>query len=568
LKRNLNKVIFFSLLFSVIIFIQSELIRVDPLLDYDDDIIVNPLKSLSPPYITNYLKLSRAGKIMDVQPVRDLSYSLDLWIKSHFGIGFHHSQNVLIWFILLIVFYRLYMLLQINEYIAGCLVALYGLNPCFWNTLCWISGRKHLLSAMCITSATYIFLKTLIRDQSFKFFNTLGILILYTLACFSQPISLGWPAFVILSVVFYKKEEASIYFKQFYFKILLLGLLIIGSFCAYLNYQYYSGSYVASTGIVKFITNSPEAVSIKILSLGRSFLQSVFSFVPTPTPYYPGSILNLVGMTFLAISIFIMIKFRRRIIILFFIYSMLPLIVVNLKTTQVFGSDTYLLSTGIGIYLLIGILLNQFIKLKESFKSKLILIFVYIIFLIPYIYLSSKVSKSFETSSSLFERAYIVEPTPFNLRVFVYQTQERGEYEKAYPYALRLFEWEPYAPFVDLVFGITIYKNRILKNEEKIMVLQTAVKKHPDLPWIRYYLSLLYSLKGDYQRAFNVFEVFKDNDFLLFENDLSQVFGVYLRSCKFSHQDCEELEFRINRFRKSSPLWNEELFKNSLEINF
>jgi tetratricopeptide (TPR) repeat protein len=348
----------------------------------------------------------------------------------------------------------------------------------------------------------------------------------------------------------------------------LLGLLIIGSFCAYLNYQYYSGSYVASTGIVKFITNSPEALSIKILSLGRSLLQSVFSFVPTPTPYYPGSILNVVGMTFLAISIFTMIKFRRRIIILFFIYSMLPLIVVNLKTTQVFGSDTYLLSTGIGIYLLIGILLNQFIKFKKSLKSKLLLILLYIIFLVPYAYLSFKVSKSFESSPSLFERAYLVEPTPFNLRVFVYQTQERGEYEKAYPYALRLFEWDPYAPFVDLVFGITIYKNRILKNEEKIMILQTAVNNHPDLPWIRYYLSLLYSIKEDYQRAYKVFEVFKHNDFLLFEKDLSRVLGAYLKFCKLSLHSCAELEMSINNFRKSSPLWNEELFNNSLNISF
>jgi hypothetical protein len=202
MKNNLITKRFDILLFItlslVIFFFQKDLIFNDPILNYDDHRLLDPLYQLNSLDPIHYIELVKSGKILDVQPLRDLTFSLDIKIKSLTGFGTHHLQNSVIWIIIIFLFQELLGLLKITNPVKSVFLVLYGLNPCFWNAVCWISGRKHLLSTLFILLSTNIFLKEIKKDNGFKLSAILKIITLFILSCSSQPINIGWPIFILL----------------------------------------------------------------------------------------------------------------------------------------------------------------------------------------------------------------------------------------------------------------------------------------------------------------------------------------------------------------------------------
>lgn len=482
------------------------------------------------------------GKILDVQPVRDFSYALDFLIESLTDVSFHHLQNFIIWILILIMLQKLMIHFDVCYKISLLTVSLFGLNPCFWNTVCWISGRKHLLSALFILGATLCLVGGL-KKNSLGFLKATCIILLNLLAIFSHPINVGWCIFLTVYVLI-TKGKAGV-FKQLY---LILGVGCTSLFCVIVNYIYYSSVYVKATGHEKFSLEFDQEMSLRILSWGRAFFQIILSYWPVATPYYPGSYQNLFGLIFLTVICFVVYKVKDKRLLSLLVYASLPLLVVTSKMTNIFGSDTYLISSGIGLYAIAAILLTKFFERpKVNQKQILIVYFILGINFVVFTLLSREVSKSFQSSLNLFERSYETEPTPFNLRGYALELNKNNNYEKALEKMLFLLSWETYGKQNDLLFSTIIFNHKAWTPLEKIRILSSAYESNKNLVWVRYYISVLYASQNEPKKGIQTMNSLTAKDFSENGEKFKEVSRSFLHLCKEMNLSCSDLELKIGK---------------------
>jgi hypothetical protein len=566
MKNNLITKRFDLLLFIslslVIFFFQKDLIFNDPILNYDDHRLLDPLYRLDSINPLNYVDLIKNGTILDLQPVRDLSFWFDIKIKSITGFGVHHLHNVLVWLIIVFLFQNLLTLLKIKNPIKSFFVLIYGLNPCFWNAVCWISARKHLLSTMFILWATNLLIKETQKNEELGIKANLTIISLFILSCFSQPINIGWPVFVLIFLGFFhgwkqiQQKKSSLLL----ISSLFLSSLIIGC----LNLYYYTHHYLIGTGHTKF-DKSIEDISFKLLSLGRSFFQPLLSLWPNSSSYYPGNYLNIVGLISAIIFVSIILKMRRVQLISWLIFALLPVLVTIIHMTNIFGTDTYLLNTGVGLYVILAIAFEgKIINLSKNIKKIIYATFILIIG--AYLNLSIQIADSFKSTYDLFHFAFKTEPTPFVLKAMIKEHFLRNEYDSALEKSLQLIHWDTYGANTDLMFSQSVYKHPALESAQKIKILLTHYSRYPRLTWTSYYLSVLYANYNNFQKAFYLLDQIKPVDYADLGDDINVVMAEYLFICNQIRQDCSNVKNKIEMAKKSRH-WNEESYlKRSLDF--
>lgn len=562
-----NHYLFFIIIFLSLFFIHSEIITKDPLLNYDDNYVVSPMQHVTG--VKDYISKIKSGEIYDLQPIRDVSFYLDFKIKKILHISPHHFINLIIWMSILIFLFLLLTMQSVSPPIAYVLVSLYAFHPCFANALLWATARKHLLSTSFTLFATYFILTTTAsnsnKDNGPSNKQIFLISLFYFLSCFSQPINILWPIWVLALIAFHYKDSYKKLFNSRWlimFSLLTMTLLT----CAILNYFYYTTVYVQQSGLTKFIENADNQISFKLLIVGRSFWQAIIPFWSTPTSYYPGSVLNILGIILTVIVTWAIYKTKKKILFIWLLFSVLPILVITMNVTNIFGSDTYILNTGIGVFIIFGIIINDYSsKLHQRFFQYCSLLAALLLLLI-FIYTTSQISTSWLSDYSLFERASNSEATPLNLKNYIQNLLKNGEYKKSFALANQLIDWDPEGNNVDSIYLLSVYKYPDLNNQDKISLLENKNFIYKDSPWLKYYLASLYASQKNFQKSNEIIESISESALLRFKEDSPVVLAEFIYFCHMANKNCLTIKNKFTLVKKlSKPKWDEQKFQTRLK---
>ncbi len=470
--------------------LYGKLIALDPILNYDDKILLVPIRDLHS--LSDYWKAVQSGRIFDVQPVRDLSFWLDFQIQKWIPFASFHLTNVLLWLGSLAVIRLILAKLNFSRWACFTTVALYATHPVFMNSVAWIAARKHVLSTFFILCATYLIIE-ISRSQRLTWTRVFGLSSLYFLAIFSHPINVLWPVFAIA----YLWGHTSNPFKTAQGRSFALLCVLLGGTCIYLNVRYYNGIYVLqSGGSGKYADNRLNNLGIQLLAFGRYFFQVICPVWPCVSSPYPGSLQNIIGLCTFPLFALGLKKCQVREIYYWMLYYILPLIPLLLKMTNIFVSDTYLLNASLGIFIALGytrwtqVFPQQWRHSRwMAFASVCSLFFI----------LSFQLSSAWESDLKLWKNSYSTEATPANTTNYGEYLLRSDEPQKALELALRVKDWQPQNPDLPNFFSQSIYKNPDFTLEQKISVLKDSTFNSP---WHSYYLAALYASKGDFGAAF------------------------------------------------------------------
>ena len=216
LKKNKIAILFISIfIWNILVFNQH--IVEDKVLNYVDIKLVTPVENLSS--FSEYLTLMKTSTILDFQPIRDLSFYLNHLFNKLLGVSGYHFFNLIFYMILLVVFGKLLKILNIKDEYIFLGIALLAFHPILISSVGWISARKHSLTSIFILLAIISILK--------KKEVTIKSIIFYFLSIFTHPITLLFPAWIL--VLFYLKQ-----IKKLTYKFIILGFVsILGLYANY-----------------------------------------------------------------------------------------------------------------------------------------------------------------------------------------------------------------------------------------------------------------------------------------------------------------------------------------------
>jgi hypothetical protein len=519
----------------------------DPVTSYDDSLLIRGVENLSG--ISDYQERFLKGRVLDIQPIRDLSYFLDLKLKSVLPFHSFHLTNLFLWIGICYFFKSILDLLsgdiKKNQWLIWSLVFLYAFAPVFTSSVAWISGRKHLLSTFFTLWATVCFLRK--KDFPLNRKNLLKIIFLYFLAAMSQPINILWPAFVIaFSYVENKINER---------KMLILLLSLITIIVITLNLYYYGTLYeTISGGDGKHDSNVGAGLSL--LALGRYYYLTLFPFDALPVSHYQGSWENLAGLTLLVGSLFYIYKRRigASLIVCFIIYFFIPLIPVTYKITRIFCSDTYLLNAAIGVYIVIFLILKN---IKSYYPQLIISIYALFLFILNFNYI-----KTFVSTENIWLYSYRKEATPVSISNLAANLLQNEKYIEAKVLIDQLEIMDPDNRFFIKLKSDLIYNNPVNNDNNKVTALQKLTPKAP----IVYLRLALLSFK------LNKVEEFRNNIDKLFSDPQGYIKNSYLRNeelLALVRVACEQLNMATECKKKYDSFgkhvtfneWNPELYK-------
>jgi hypothetical protein len=315
--------------------------------------------------LSHYLEILFSFEAYDVQPVRDLTLFVDLFIFNKINFNTFIIQNISYWIVGCLSVKRLIKLIfkEFTNVQSFYLTLLFAIYPLFCATLSWGIARKHVLSFMFIMLSTEYFLK-MVQDK-FENKNLVLMSTFYFLSVFSQPITLLWPFWTILYVLIIKPESLKKW------ALLISPSLVIFSVCTYFNYLYYKNS-----NVFRFYYESKTAdalnIADKILGFGHYVYQLVLPYWPA-TSYQLGHWSVLAGIFLFGAFIFLFLglKQNRSFLLLWFGFTLFPLAVV-LTNAHVL-SDNYLLAPSFGCFILLLSLLNRDKRIKTFFFTFLFL---------------------------------------------------------------------------------------------------------------------------------------------------------------------------------------------------
>lgn len=291
--------------------------------------------------VTSYLSRLFSFTTIDIQPVRDVSLSLDLLIQKLTGLHTMVLQNVILWIVSVFLLMRI-LRQEFGEKFADedvfliCLV--FALYPLFSQSLSWGMARKHILALLFSLAATYQHLR---KRRGFTLF--------YTLAVLSQPIAILLPLWALARRYSANKK----------FDLALLPSIFIMGILGIINFLYYRSPFFLSL----FGQKTEEAFSFpdKVLAVGHYGFQLVFPYFLS-LYYTLGHWQVLAGLALFAGILIFLLRVKSRDANLWMLYASLPLSVVLVKATTLY--DTYLLLPATGILLL---LLTQIRTLRKKF---------------------------------------------------------------------------------------------------------------------------------------------------------------------------------------------------------
>lgn len=451
----------------------APLIGQDPLLSRDDQTLLNPLRRLTGP--SGYAAAVSRGEVLDLQPLRDASFAVDLWLSQRAGFGTFHATSWALFAVLVFAVRRLFIRVAGANWLSTIGTMVFALHPVFATSVGWVSARKHLLSCLFIVLATLGLFRWLERR---KLLDAILTLIAFACSVASQPITALWPVFA-LALTWSQRRVDGLARNPF---AVALAALPLSAFTLFANATYYSERYVAqASGVAKFVEGTHFDVSL--LALGRSFFNLVCP-IALATTYDPGRSYNLAGL--LSLPIFAWLISRRvsfRAALPWVLLSLLPLAIVIVKMTNVFVSDTYLLTPGIALIALVMLAVQSF-----DAKSMRVAGFVAAAFVALCLYETHRVVQSDRSDTALWAHAYDVEPMPSTLAKHIHFLTLSGDVPRALELSVRLLDESPTQPDLPMVLSAAAYRHPTLTWQEKDTLL---TRVHLNDPWFWYFHGLI-----------------------------------------------------------------------------
>lgn len=532
----------YILLAIVLAFSYSSLIRIDTILNYDDKLLLGPVQNIHS--LSNYFEYVKKGIVADLQPMRDLSYWIDFKIKDYIPFYSFHFSNVFYWFLACILFHQILILDNCSPDFSLLFLLLLSISPVSSSSVAWIAARKHILSALFILLATF---------YSFKQKSSVKIIISFLLSILSQPINTLWP---VWNYIHSKILSAP---KRW------LTLTLFGLTAASLtgNYFYYSVIYPSTfSSVNKFASGAQDGSGLMMLALGRYFYQCLNPFAALPTTHYQGSWENLVGLFLLLLFAIYCYsldqRLKKRIIspLLFFIF---PLLIVVFKRTNIFCSDTYVLTSCAGLYWAFAIIFSE--KFNNKFVKGTLFFLIISIFIFNLKYVSL-----FQDEDALWVYSEKKEANSQSTAIVASILIQKKQFYDSFLLIKKLQEEWPEQPFIPQLIAENVFHNPGIKPEIKISTLENTTPKTTST---FLYLSILYGQNHSVEKLkLTLPKIFADkrNFNLEFHGAEEKVGAIFYYTCEF--YNLENCQKTLNDFKMNlgNTLWNEKIFEDYMGI--
>jgi hypothetical protein len=319
--------------------------------------------------IGNYLGLLFNFMTLDFQPMRDLTFLIDLKLMHAFQINFTIWQNVIWWLATCIVIYQLLKDLfpKLNQRTRFLIIVAFMVYPLFSQSIGWGMARKHILAFFFTTYLTQFWLKE--RD-SFALKDVGIILLLYTCAVLSQAICVLWPFWAMTHLYLIKPQLLKSSIKAFIPLILIFIVIVVT------NYFYYEISPVFKSNASNITRNSFD-LGDKILALGHYTFQ-LFSPYLLVFRYTLAHWSTMVGLVILGVFALCLrgFKVEGKWAFSWAIFSFLPIAMALINPRAQY--DTYILIPSLGILILLISMAEKSAKLNSKITQALLVLVILI----------------------------------------------------------------------------------------------------------------------------------------------------------------------------------------------
>lgn len=447
----------------------------------DDSLTVGVIDNLS------HLGDFKFNKTIDLQPIRDLSYLIDYQISKWMGFKTYHISNLICYLLAICGINLLFSLvLNIRQKILFLLMMVMVSSPLYVVSINWLSARKHLLAWLFVIYSTYFFLKK--RNLLSSIFFILSLL--------SQPINCLWPLWVIFHMYFVQKIKK---FKEYIWPATLLilsGVWVLVTISYYYNDPQFSG--YENVGLTY---NYNTIASIPTM-FGRYFFNLIWPY-HTSLLYSVGSYENLVGLLALILFLFYLFKRHRNFETLSWLFfGILPLSTVTLHLVGVFVSDTYVLTTSVAFFMIVGIVFTNLEKMIKPWEKVFCLIMG--IFIAASSISSYQDTKGWKNNQEILGKYAEREQSYFLWRLYTKELLLKNELGTAMNYIAFIHEFEEKnikrtgSGFWNLFLG-KVYHEKSIDNSKKIQILTSLPL--PNHVYYNYYLTSLYASLGLKEKA-------------------------------------------------------------------
>lgn len=347
---------FWIILSSVLVWIYFPLLRHDPVMKRDDVPLLTPLAGITS--WREFLGYLTSFRNPDVQPIRDISYMIDISLTRVLGFGLIHIDNLCLWIICCALVMALMRRILKEEIYVKAWGFLFAIHPVYSMTVSWISARKHLLSFLFLLAALNALHALFSSEDKKKIaWSAAALTVFYLCSLLSQPINILLPLWIALLLGISPEARSWARRHKLAISSLLTALGITLITLLAINYHHYEIFYKNFEPLKDGKLSSLQPLSmnppgIALLALGRYFYQLVM-----PTTYSlissPGSLENMIGLVLFplfGVSCWKMIGRRKTILGLSFFAVMLALVLAKIQS--LFTCDAYLLSASLGIWYL------------------------------------------------------------------------------------------------------------------------------------------------------------------------------------------------------------------------
>ena len=157
MSRARASVIFVGCAIFAVVVSYLPVLTSSPMLNYDDTNLLGALKSVTslPAFLEHFAK----RQAVDVQPVRDFFYVLQLAAEKVTGLMWFHVVSVVIYLAIGLIFWLSLRKLGTSDVTCALAVLIFLTHPIHVEVVAWISGQKFLWSMLFCALATYYLLK-------------------------------------------------------------------------------------------------------------------------------------------------------------------------------------------------------------------------------------------------------------------------------------------------------------------------------------------------------------------------------------------------------------------------
>lgn len=513
-KIPVDKILFFLIASAWVLF-HYILLKTDAIIMRDDHILISAVDSVVS--IDDYVSKLITGYFYDIQPLRDLTFAINLKFLKWFDYAGFHLINMILGGLIIFYFRKLLLKVNTDKNLVNLISLLIAFHPVFNSTIAWVSNRKHLLAVFFIL----LYLLELLKKKP----SELRSLTYVILSLLSQPITVFIPIIVSLDKIIFRKIRLSVWD----------GIVcIVCSVSLVINYYFYH------TNIRFAARNYADASSSLgdyILRLSRVSVQLLF---PTSiaVEYNLGSWLSYLGIPLSVLIIYLFYKFRIHntrylFLLLIPLSTLFPVLNWGVR-------DPYLLCMILASMAILVLFLSRF-NMKYVTSG----LCIYLAFFFFY---SNKYTKMWLNDFDLFRVSVENEGGIYNL---VRYGQLLGGYKPGEAYdifqeILRLYPQDADAAGMRALKAEYLYKSPKYSPKEKINMFGS--KTEVDIYEV-FFLSKLHNDLGDLVKSKNALNALK-KALEIKENEV--LFS--LAYCEKYIQECDDLGLRFRGERYSSVL--------------